>query len=83
MKSFNDRMASSDTQHRNFLNYVNEENTVVDPSGKTFQVDGSYQRYFIHKQTGTYVGGDSGTDIDKLRSLGLNPDDYEEAKIKK
>jgi hypothetical protein len=83
MKSYQDRMASGDTQQRNFLNYVNEENTVVDSSGKAYQVDSSYQRYFINKQNGTYVGGDITTDVDKLRSLGLNPDDYEEAKIKK
>ena len=83
MKSFNERMASGDTRHRNFLNYVNEENTVVDPAGKTYQVDGSYQRYFLNKQNGTYVGGDIGMDLDKLRGLGLNPDDYQEVKIKK
>jgi hypothetical protein len=81
MKSFNDRMAAGDAQHRTFLNYVNEESTVVDSSGKTFQVDGSYQRYFLNKQDGSYVGGDIRMDVDKLRSLGLNPDDYEEAKI--
>ena len=83
MKAFNDRMAAGDTQQRNFLNYINEENTVVDSSGKTFQVDSSYQRYFINKNDGTYVGGDIRMDLDKLRSLGLNPDNYEEAQIKK
>jgi hypothetical protein len=82
-KSFNDRMAAGDTQQRNFLNYINEESTVVDSTGKTFQVDSSYQRYFINKNDGTYVGGDIRMDADKLRSLGLNPDNYEEAKIKK
>ena len=83
MKSYYDRMASSDNQHRSFLNYVNEESTVVDSSGKAFQVDSSYQRYFLNKQDGTYVGGDIRMDVDKLRSLGLNPDDYEEAKIER
>ena len=83
MKAFNDRMAAGDTQQRNFLNYINEENTVVDSSGKTFQVDSSYQRYYINKNDGTYVGGDIRMDPDKLRSLGLNPDNYEEAQIKK
>lgn len=83
MKSYYDRMAAGDTQHRNFLNYINDENTVVDSSGKSFQVDNSYQRYFMHKRNHTYVGGDLRMDVDSLRSLGLNPDDYEEVKLKK
>jgi hypothetical protein len=83
MKSYEDRMASGDAQHRNFLNYINEENTVVGSNGKTSQVDGSYQRYFLHKRDRTYVGGDKGMDLDTLRSLGLNPNDYEEVKIQK
>ncbi|HYH97461.1 hypothetical protein [Hyalangium sp.] len=83
MKSYYDRMASGEAQHRNFLNYINEENTVVGSNGKTFQVDSSYQRYFMHKRDRTYVGGDTGMDLDKLRSLGLNPNDYEEVKITK
>ncbi|RKH42283.1 hypothetical protein [Corallococcus sicarius] len=33
MKSYYDRLAAGDTQHRNFLNYINDENTVVDSSG--------------------------------------------------
>jgi hypothetical protein len=82
MKGFSDRTASGDDQQRRFLNYINEENTVLDSSGKSFQVDSSYQRYFINKNDGTYVGGDIRMDVDKLRTLGLNPDDYEEAKIK-
>ncbi|RYG49611.1 hypothetical protein EON79_00690 [bacterium] len=82
VKNFYDRMAAGDVQQRNFLNYINDENTVVGSGGKTYQVDNSYQRYFMHKQNRTYVGGDSTMDIDKLRSLGLNPSDYEEVKIK-
>lgn len=82
MKSFNDRMASGDKQHRSFLNYINEENTVVTSSGATYQVDGSYQRYFMNKQSHTYVGGDATMGIDDLREMGLNPGDYEEVTIK-
>ncbi|HVG57405.1 MAG TPA: hypothetical protein VNA24_02540, partial [Hyalangium sp.] len=78
-----DRMSSGDTQHRNFLNYINEENTVASSDGKTYQVDGSYQRYFMHKRERTYVGGDTSMNLDTLRSLGLNPGDYEEVKIQK
>jgi hypothetical protein len=83
MKAFNDRMASSDAQHRSFLNYINEENTVLSPSGKSYQVDSGYQRYFLHKRNGTYLGGDMRMDLDKLRELNLNPDDYEEVKIQR
>lgn len=82
-KRYYERSAASDNQQRNFLNYINDENTVASPSGKTFQVDNSYQRYFMHKGNGTYVGGDSTTDLDSLRQQGLNPDDYEEVKIKR
>ncbi|MCY1023643.1 hypothetical protein [Pyxidicoccus sp. MSG2] len=83
MKGYYDRMAAGDAQHRNFLNYINDENTVVGASGKTFQVDNSYQRYFMHKRDHTYIGGDTRMDLDALRGLGLNPDDYEEVKIQK
>lgn len=82
MKSYQDRMASSDAQHRGFLNYINDENTVV-AGGKSYQVDNSYQRYFVNKTNGTYVGGDITMDADKLRGMGLNPDDYSEAQIKR
>jgi hypothetical protein len=82
-KAFNDRMASSDAQHRSFLNYINDENTVASASGKTFQVDSGYQRYFVHKTNHSYIGGDITMDLDKLRRLNLNPDDYEEVKIQR
>lgn len=81
MRSYNQRMAASDAQHRTFLNYMNEERTVVDSSGKTYQVDASYDRYFVSKRDGTYVGGHSGMDLEALRALGLDPSAYEEVKI--
>jgi hypothetical protein len=82
-QAFNNRMASGDAQQQRFLNYINDENTVVGASGRTMQVDNSYQRYYVNKQTNTYIGGDITMDQDKLRSLGLNPDDYEEMQIKR
>lgn len=82
MKAYYDRNASSDVQHRNFLNYINDENTVQTTGGRIMQVDNSYQKYYLNKNNNTYVGGDSTTDLDTLRKWGLNPDDYEEAKIK-
>jgi hypothetical protein len=81
-QAFEQRMSSMDTTQRSFLNYINDENTVVSSNGKTYQVDNSYQRYFMNKTNHTYVGGDIGMDLDKLRQLGLNPDDYEEVKVR-
>ena len=82
MKSYYERSASSDLQHQSFLNYINDENTVVGSEGRVRQVDSSYQRYYIHKTNNTYVGGDIRFNEDSIRRLGLNPDDYEEAKIR-
>lgn len=82
MKSYYERSASSDLQHQRFLNYINDENTVTSSSGKTFQVDNSYQRYFINKTNNSYIGGDIRFDLDEIRRRGLNPDDYEEVKIR-
>ncbi len=81
-QAFQQRMNSMDNSQRNFLNYINDENTVVSSSGQSFQVDNSYQRYYMNKSDRTYVGGDSTMDIDQLRKLGLNPDDYEEVKVR-
>jgi hypothetical protein len=36
----------------------------------------------MHKRNQTYLGGNTHMDIDQLRKLGLNPDDYEEVKVK-
>jgi hypothetical protein len=82
MKSYYERSASSDLQHQSFLNYINDENTVVGSEGRVRQVDNSYQRYFINKHNNSYLGGDIRFDEDAIRRLGLNPDDYEEAKIR-
>lgn len=82
MKSYYERSASSDLQHQRFLNYINDENTVVGSGGKTWQVDSSYQRYFVHKRNNTYLAGDIRFDADEIRRRGLNPDDYEEVKIR-
>lgn len=82
MKAYYERDAASDRSHRSFLNMINEETTVAGPDGKTHQVSNAYQRYYMHKRTGQYVGGDTHFDQDSLRKLGLNPDDYDEVKVK-
>ncbi len=82
VRNFYERSAASDGQHQRFLNYINDEHTVTS-SGKAFQVDHSYQRYFIKKGTNNYLGGDINFDSEAIRRMGLNPDDYEEAQIRK
>jgi hypothetical protein len=73
-----------DFSHRRFVNYVSEQETVVGADGATYQVESGHERYFRHKQDNTYVGADSTTERDDLRSrFGVNPDDYEEVWIKR
>ncbi|HLP00328.1 MAG TPA: hypothetical protein VK171_17155 [Fimbriimonas sp.] len=83
MNAYYKRSAASDLQHQNFLNTINEESTVVNSSGQAFQVDNKYDRYYINKNDPSkYVGGDIRLDHDKLGALGVNPNDYEEVKIR-
>lgn len=70
----------SDDAHRRFLNAIVEERTVVDGAGNTYQVADGYDRYFRRRSDGAWIGtrGHQG-----LRDLhGVNPDDYDEMKIK-
>jgi len=78
---FYDRMEAGDATQRGFLNYINDENTVATSSGTTYQVDNSYDRYWLNPTTGEYAGGDSNFGDTQLRELGLNPSDYEEVKV--
>jgi hypothetical protein len=82
VRSFQERMASSDNTHRQFLNYVNDEYTVVNSSGQAFQVDDGYETYYMNTTDNTYVGGDINFDDQTLLELGLNPSDYEKVEIK-
>jgi hypothetical protein len=83
MQNWYQQQAQSDSSHRRFLNYITEENTVVSSSGKTYQVNNQYQRYYINKNDGTYIGTNAFTEQNELgRIPNVNPNDYEEAKIK-
>jgi hypothetical protein len=82
MKNWYEKQATSDATHRSFLNTINNEHTVV-TGGKAFQVNNSHQNYFINKNDQTYVGTQSGTTVDDLRRMGLDPNDYVQAKIKR
>jgi hypothetical protein len=79
MAAYKARDAASDNNQRGFLNYITEENTVAGPSGRTFQVDNQYERYYINKNDNSYIGLKGGTTLNDLNRI--NPGDYEEAKI--
>lgn len=83
MANYWQRSAASDLQHQNFINYINDEHTVVNSSGQTFQVDNSYDKYYVNKNNNSYVGGHSTSDLESLRKMGLNPNDYEEVQIRR
>lgn len=74
------RLHGSDDAHRRFLNAIAEERTVIDGEGNTYQVADGFDRYFRRRVDGTWIGTRSHRD---LRGLpGVNPDDYEEVRIK-
>ena len=81
MAAYYERMDAMDYTQMQFLNYINEENTVATSSGQNFQVDNSYDRYWLNPSTGAYVGGDINFGDSQLRELGLNPSDYEEVQV--
>jgi hypothetical protein len=71
---------SSDDAHRRFLNAITEERTVIDSEGNTHQVADGYDRYFRRRSDGAWIGTRDQRDLRDVP--GVNPDDYEEAKIK-
>ena len=79
MAAYKARDLASDNNHRGFLNYITEENTVGTSSGRTFQVENKYERYYINKNDSSYIGLKGGTSLNDLS--GVNPGDYEEAKV--
>jgi hypothetical protein len=83
MQSYYDRMDSMDHTQRDFLNYINEEETVSGGETGTRQVASGATRYWVNKNDGTYVGGDINFGDAQLRALGLNPNDYEQVTIVK
>lgn len=84
MNAWKEQQAQSDVSQERFLNYIKGENTVVNSSGSTFQVEAGQDRYFKNKSENTFIGTDSTKELQDLRKImGLNPDDYEEVKIKR
>lgn len=84
MSAWKEQQAQNDASHEGFLNYIKGENTVVNSSGATFQVEAGQDRYFKNKTNNTFIGTDSAKELEDLRKIwGLNPDDYEAVKIKR
>ncbi len=83
MQNYYDRMDSMDNTQRDFLNYINEEETVYGGETGTRQVATGATNYWVNKYDGTYVGGDINFDGSDLRDLGLNPNDYEQVTVVK
>lgn len=72
-----------DASHQRFVNYINDQETVVGQTGEEYQVETGHERYYVNKHDNTYVGTDSTVGREDLRShFGLNSDAYEETKIK-
>lgn len=73
-----------DFNHRRHLNLITEQETVVAADGSTYQVEAGHQRYYKHKRDDSYLGTDSSVDVADLRArFGVNPDDYEEVRVKR
>ncbi len=83
MQNYYNRMDSMDHTQRDFLNYINEEETVSGGSTGTRQVATGATNYWVNKNDGTYVGGDVNFGDTQLRALGLNPNDYEQVTVVK
>jgi len=69
-----------DDGHRRFLNVIAEERTVTDAEGNTHQLADGYDRYFQRRLDGTWIGTRGDRDLSGLP--GVNPDEYDEGKIK-
>ncbi|WP_224250168.1 hypothetical protein [Hyalangium gracile] len=72
--------SASDDSHRRFVNAIAEERTVVDGAGNTYQVADGYDRYFRRRSDGAWIGTRDHRDLSGIP--GVNPDDYDEVKIK-
>lgn len=79
LAAYKARDLASDNNQRGFLNYLTEQNTVAGPSGRTFQVDNKYERYYLNKNDNSYIGVKGGTSLNDLP--GINPSDYEEGNV--
>ncbi len=71
-----------DNGHKRFINSINNEHTVADQSGNTYQVDNYSDKYFVDKTNNTYIGTHGTVTLDDLRQIKhLNIDNFEQVQI--
>lgn len=81
-RSWMGAQSADDAMQRSRINGIREENTVMDSSGRTYQVDIHHERYFVNPRDNTYIGVGAATDREDLRRThGVNPEDFEEVRI--
>ncbi|MGB3413399.1 MAG: hypothetical protein WBA28_01640 [Microbacteriaceae bacterium] len=83
MQNYYNRMDAMDHTQRDFLNYINEEETVSGGSTGTRQVATGASNYYVNKYDGSYIGGDINFGDTQIRQMGLNPSDYEQVTVVK
>ena len=80
MDSYNARNASSDRTHNRFLNYIKDENTVVNQQdGKRYQVEAGSDQYWINDQ-GQYIGTND-PNYDPNRNQGTQNQNWNQAPV--
>ena len=80
MSAYNERNASSDRIHNRFLNYIKDENTVVNRSdGQRYQVQTGSDQYWMNSD-GQYIGTND-PNYDPNRNQGTENQTWTEAEI--
>jgi hypothetical protein len=78
MASYNERNASSDRMHNRFVNYIKDENTVVNQNdGQRYQVQTGKDHYWMNDQ-GQYIGTND-PNYDPNRNQGTQNQSWSEA----
>ncbi|MGD8214445.1 hypothetical protein [Aestuariimicrobium sp. Y1814] len=67
--------------HRNFLNMIKEQETVVDRSGWEHQVEAGPDKYYYNEYQERFIGLENHQDIHDVP--GINPDDWYETPIQR
>lgn len=80
MASYNERNASSDRMHNRFVNYIKDENTVVNPGdGKRYQVQTGSNQYYMNSN-GQYIGTND-PNYNPNRDPNVNNQDWNQTEI--
>lgn len=75
---------AADPGHERFLNYIKAEETVVDSEGVAHQVEAGHERYYRSRRDGSFIGAGATLEREDLRArFGVNPDDYEEVRVRR